>query len=67
MDLKIFGPSGVPDDELTKGLNTLLDSESAWDDLAQWFLTTESFEEDNERSSRAMSATSLLPEQSPCR
>jgi len=63
MDLKIFGPSGVPDNEFKKGLHTLLESEPAWNDLAQWFLTTESFEEDDEHSSRAMSATSLLPEQ----
>jgi hypothetical protein len=64
MQLKIFGSSVVPDEEFTKGLRTLFDiEEEAWDDLAKWFLTTESFDDIDDSSSPAIAASSLLPEQ----
>jgi len=64
MQLKIFGPSGVPDDEFTKGLRTLFSvEEEAWDDLADWFLATESFDESDDSSAPAIEGSSLLPEQ----
>jgi hypothetical protein len=64
MQLKIFGSSVVPDDEFTKGLKTLFDvEEEAWDDLAKWFLTTESFDDIDDSSSPAVATSSLLPEQ----
>jgi hypothetical protein len=64
MQLKVFGSSVVPDEEFTKGLRTLFDiEEEAWDDLAKWFLTTESFDDIDDSSSPAVAASSLLPEQ----
>ena len=64
MELKIFGPGGAPDEEFTKGLKTLFAVETAaWESLAEWFLTTDSFDEHGEGSSPAIAASSLLPEQ----
>lgn len=64
MQLRMFGPGGVPDEEFTKGLKTLFDvEEETWDGLAEWFLTTESFDESDGASASAVSGSSLLPEQ----
>src|SRR5271168_5393535 len=64
MQLKMLGSSVVPDEEFTKGLKTLFDvEEEAWDDLAKWFLTTESFDDIDDSFSPAIAASSLLPEQ----
>jgi hypothetical protein len=64
MQLKMFGPSGGPDEEFTKGLRTLFDiAEEAWEDLAEWFLTTESFDESDDRSAPTIDGSSLLPDQ----
>jgi hypothetical protein len=60
MDLKLFGRAGVPDEDFTKALKVLLQAdEQAWDELGNWFLTTESFDDDAIGSS----TSSLLPEQ----
>jgi hypothetical protein len=52
----------VPDEELKKGLKALFEAEEAWGPLAEWFLTTESFDQHDQSSSPAMGANSLLPE-----
>jgi hypothetical protein len=64
MELKIFGPSGAPDEDFIKALPTLLDlGASARDELAEWFLATETFDAYDEVSAAAIAASSLLPEQ----
>ncbi len=64
MELKIFGRSGVPDEEFKKGLNTLLSVDaSAWNEIAEWFLATDSFDEYDDTSSRTIAVSSLLPEE----
>jgi hypothetical protein len=63
MELMIFGPSGVPDEEIKRGLKTLFEIEpSTWEDLVEWFRTTESFDEPNEGLSPIVAASSLSPE-----
>lgn len=64
MQLKIFGPSGTPDEEVLKGLNTLFDVDTEeWSTLANWFLSTESFDDPDDIPPSAFADSSLLPEQ----
>jgi hypothetical protein len=68
MQLKIFGSSVTPDEEFTKALKTLFEiEEEAWDDLAKWFLTTESFDDIDDSSAPAVAASirATLPEIQP--
>ena len=63
MELKVLGP-GDPPDDFADNLKTLLSAQpSAWDALARWFLTTDSFNIDDAVASPAAIASPLSPAQ----
>ena len=63
MEFKVFDREGPPD-ELTDDLRLLFHlDEPAWETLANWFLTTESFDLERALPSPAIGASSMLPEQ----
>ena len=63
MEIKLFGPEGPPD-ELVDELKVLLGMDpSAWESLANWFLTTESYDLDEALSSALVTTSSLPPQQ----
>ena len=64
MQLKLFGPSSVPDEQFVEDLNTLFGiDQDGWDLVAEWFLTTDRFDPEGALSSPAVVASALLPEQ----
>ena len=63
MELKVLGP-GDPPDDFADNLKTLLSSQPpAWDALARWFLTTDSFDVDDAAASPVAIASPLAPAQ----
>src|SRR5262249_50551241 len=63
MELKVLGPGDQPDD-FSENLKTLLSAQQpAWDALAKWFLTTDSFDADDAETSPVAIASPLAPAQ----
>jgi hypothetical protein len=63
MEFKILGTNG-PSDELADDLKVLFSLDPpAWEGLAKWFLTTESFDLEEAAGSSTISASPLSPEQ----
>jgi hypothetical protein len=63
MQFKVFGSDGPPDD-LADDLKILFTLDPpAWESLAKWFLTTDSFDVEGSLSSPTISASAMLPEQ----
>jgi hypothetical protein len=63
MELRVLGPDGPPE-ELADDLKTILSVDPvAWETLAKWFLTTDSFDVDDAMTSPILAASPLSPSQ----
>lgn len=63
MELRVLGVDGPPDD-FADNIKTLLSvDQPAWEILAKWFLTTDSFDVDKAIASPVVAGSSLLPSQ----
>jgi hypothetical protein len=63
MELRVLGADGPPDDFADNVKTLLAADQPAWETLAKWFLTTDSFDVDAAVGSPVIAASSLLPGQ----